>query len=99
MNALGAEIERFRTQANAEMQQEGERIRQATAAEVQRVEQRAAQDIAAAGKNAGRELKEYAAKLALDLAEQRVRARLDAPTSAAIVENFVNDLKRQGSNN
>jgi F0F1-type ATP synthase membrane subunit b/b' len=34
----------------------------------------------------------YAAKLALDLAEQRIRTRLDASTEAGLVEDFTKDL-------
>ena len=71
--ALGADIERFRAEAKAEMEQEGERIRQETAAQIERLEQQAEQEIEPAGKTARRELKSYAANLALDLAEQRIR--------------------------
>ena len=94
-NALGADIERFRTQAKAEMQNEGERIRQETAAQIAKLEQKATQEIEAAGSTARRELKAYAAKLALDLAEQRVRARLDTGTEQGLVDGFIQDLGRQ----
>jgi hypothetical protein len=40
-------------------------------------------------------LKDYAAKLALDLAEQRIRARLNAATDAALVDGFIQDLELQ----
>jgi F-type H+-transporting ATPase subunit b len=99
LRALGGDIEKFRAQAQAEMQQESERIRQATAAEVQKIEEHSTHEIEAAGKAARRQLKEYAAELALDLAEQRIRTRLDPATNARVVDNFVGDLKRQGSNN
>ena len=48
---------------------------------------------------ATRELREYAAKLALDLAEQRIRTRLDAGTEAGLVDDFTKDLQQQGSKN
>ncbi len=99
VSALGADIEKFRTQSRAEMEKEGERIRQETAATIQKLEQQAQVEIESAGKTARRELKAYAANLALDLAEQRVRARLDAGSENALVENFVLDLKRQESQN
>jgi F-type H+-transporting ATPase subunit b len=95
--ALGADIERFRVEAKAEMQQEVERIGKETAAEIGRLEQKAAQEVEAAGVTARRELKHYAAKLALDLAEQRVRMRLDASTEQALVDGFIQDLERQES--
>ena len=46
----------------------------ATAAQIKKVEEQAAGEIEAAGKTARRELKEYAAELAIGLAEERVRA-------------------------
>jgi F0F1-type ATP synthase membrane subunit b/b' len=95
MNALGAEIERFRTQARAEMEQETARIRQEASKQVEKLQQQAEQEIEAAGKTARRELKRYAAALALDLAEQRIKTRLDAGTETGLVEGFVDDLKRQ----
>lgn len=95
---LGADIERFRAESKIEMQQEAERIRQETAAQIARLEQKAEQEIEAAGKTARRELKTYTAQLALDLAEQRVRTRLDASTEQALVDGFIHDLERESKN-
>ena len=92
---LGADIERFRVEAKAEMQQEGERIRQETAAQIARLEHQAEEDIEMTGKLARRELKSYAAKLSLDLAEQRVRERLDPATEQGLVDAFIQDLERE----
>ena len=50
-------------------------------------------EIETAGKIAQRELKIYAAKLALDLAEQRIRGRLDPATEAGLIDDFVQDLE------
>jgi len=93
--ALGADIERFRVEAKAEMQQEGERIRQETAAQIARLENQAQQEIEISGKIARRELKSYAAKLSLDLAEQRVRERLNPTTEQELVDAFIQDLERE----
>ena len=95
---LGADIERFRVEAKAEMQQEGERIRQETAAQIARLEHQAEEDIEMTGKLARRELKSYAAKLSLDLAEQRVRERMDAATEQGLVDAFIQDLERESKN-
>jgi F-type H+-transporting ATPase subunit b len=97
--SLGADIERFRAESKIEMQQEGERIRQETAAQIARLEQKAEQEIEAAGKTARRELKNYAARLALDLAEQRVRTRLDAATEQSMIDGYIQDLERQNPQN
>jgi len=93
--ALGADIERFRIEAKAEMQQEGERIRRETAAQIARLENQAQQEIEISGKIARRELKSYAAKLSLDLAEQRVRERLNPKTEQELVDAFIQDLERE----
>ena len=99
LQKLGEDIDQFRRQSREEMQQEGERIRQETAKQLGHLEQLAQQEIEAAGKVARRELKDYAAKLAMDLAEQRVRARLNAGTETALVDGFVQDLQHKESRN
>ena len=95
MNALGAEIERFRAQAQSEMEQEGARIGQETVRLIEKQQKQAELEIESAGKAARRELKAYAAELALNLAEQRIRARLNPETEARLVDGFVNDLSRR----
>ncbi len=99
VQALGAEMERLRTQSKAEMQQEGDRIRQETARQIARHNAQATEEIELAGKLARRELKDYAAKLALELAEQRIRTRVDDHTESALVDAFVADLGRRESKN
>ncbi len=96
---LGAEIEKFRVQSKVEMEQESGRIRQETAHQIEKLQKQAEQEIESAGKLATRELREYAAKLALDLAEQRIRTRLDANTEAGLVDDFTKDLQQQGLKN
>lgn len=96
---LGAEIEKFRAQSKAEMEHEAERIRQETERQIERLTKQAEQEIESAGNLAMRELREYAAKLALDLAEQRIRTRLDQATEAGLIEDFTKGLEQQGSKN
>lgn len=91
--ALSEEIEKFRVQAQAEMEQEGKRITEETARQMRRLEQQVELEIETAAKTARRELKIFAARLALDLAEQRIRTRLDAPAEAGLIEDFVQDLE------
>jgi F-type H+-transporting ATPase subunit b len=99
MQKLGEEIEQFRTRSREEMRQEGERIRQETAKQLGHLEHQAQQEIEAVGKAARRELKTYAAKLALDLAEQRVHERLNSGAETALVDGFIQDLQRRESKN
>jgi F-type H+-transporting ATPase subunit b len=89
---LGAEIEKFRTQAHAEMEQEGARIGQETGRQMEKLARQAELEVETAGKVARRELQAYAAKLALDLAEQRVKARLNPETQNGLIQDFVSDL-------
>jgi F-type H+-transporting ATPase subunit b len=97
LNALGADIEKFRSQSAAEMQQEGERISRETAAQIKKIEQQATVEIESVGKSTRRQLKEYAAELALGLAEERLRARIDGAAESALVDDFVRDLEHQPS--
>jgi F-type H+-transporting ATPase subunit b len=96
---LGDEIDQFRAQSREDMRQEGQRIQQETAKQLSHLEQQARQEIEAAGKTARRELKTYAAKLALDLAEQRVRERLNGGAETALVNGFIQDLQSRESKN
>lgn len=99
ISSLSADIEAFRVQSRAEMEREGERIREEGAAHIRKLNEQAQTEIESAGKTARRELRAYAADLALDLAGKRIRERLDANTEAILVERFVGDLKRQESKN
>jgi F-type H+-transporting ATPase subunit b len=92
LNSLAADIEKFRAQAKVEMEQEAARIRQETAHQIEKLQKQAEQEIESAGTLATRELHAYAAKLSLDLAEQRIRTRLDAATEAGLVDDFTKDL-------
>ncbi len=96
---LGAEIVAFRKQSIEEMQREGDRIRQDTAAQIQKIDDQAQVEIESASKAARRELRLYASNLSLDLAAKRVRERMDANSEAALIDNFIGDLKGQESKN
>jgi F-type H+-transporting ATPase subunit b len=94
--ALGADIEKFRTQARAEMEQEGARIAENTKRHLEKLQQQAELEIETAGKIAQRELRAHAAKLALELAESRIRTMLDPKhdghLNQELVSEFVRDL-------
>ena len=94
INKLGQEIEELRHASKLEMQAEGERIRTETAAEIAKVQARAEQEIASAAKLASQDLKAYAADLALELAEEQIRVRMDQPTEDALVQRFLKDLNQ-----
>jgi F-type H+-transporting ATPase subunit b len=94
---LEAEIEALRGHARQEQAAEAERIRQQTAADLTRIQEHAAREIDAAGKTARIELKRYAAQLAVDLAEQKIRRQMTPGIQSALVENFVRDLDHPAS--
>jgi F-type H+-transporting ATPase subunit b len=99
LNRLGADIEAFRTQSKTDMEYEGERIRRETLSQIVRIHQQAQLEVDSASKTARRELREYAASLALDLAAQRIRSRMTQASEAELVSAFVSDLAREGSQN
>lgn len=90
--ALGSEIEQFRAQARAEMEQESARIAESTRRALEKVKQQTELEIQTAGKIAQRELKNFGARLALELAESRIRATLDSRAQDALIQDFVHDL-------
>lgn len=94
---LASEVERLKQEARAEMTTEGDRIRNETGQHLARVQLHAEQEIGAAAKAARRDVKAFAAQLAVELAEQRIRARLSADVQNTLVERFVRALETQGS--
>jgi len=89
---LQTEIESLRANAQREQAAEGERVRQQTAADLARIQEHAAREIEAAGKSARLDLKRYAAQLAIDLAEQKIRRQMTPEVQAALIDRFGRDL-------
>ena len=90
---LAAGIERLRTSARKEQAAEAERIRRQSSADMARIQEHAAHEIESASKAARMELKRFAAKLAVDLAEQKIRRQMSPDVQAALVENFARNLE------
>jgi len=91
---LQSEIEALRDHARGEQAAEAERLRQQNAADLARIQAHAEREIDSAGKTARMELKRYAAQLAVDLAEQKIRRQMTPTLQSSLVENFVHDLDR-----
>jgi F-type H+-transporting ATPase subunit b len=89
---LDREIAEFRTAALAELEQEAQRIRQKTETELTRIEQHTQAEIVTFGKQTRLELRQYVAKLAMELAEQKIRARMSPDSQNTLVNNFTGDL-------
>jgi F-type H+-transporting ATPase subunit b len=97
--AIGQEIEQLRREAKEAMAHEGERIRQETANQIARVQQAAEQEIASHAKHATQELKAYSAKLAIDLAEQRIQSQMNGDIQNMLVSRFLHDVNGEGTRN
>lgn len=94
LQKLDSEVAELRTAAEADFSEEEKRIQQAAEEDARHVVESAQQEIAAAARTAQRELKKYAADLAVDLAEKRVK--IDATTDQALVKGFVGQLGKDG---
>jgi F-type H+-transporting ATPase subunit b len=92
MAGLQDDVAVLRAKANVEMTAEAERLRQETAEHIAKVEHGAELDIASSAKAARQDLKAYGADLALDLARQKVAAKMDDTTQAALVDRFARGL-------
>nr|Q02BU5.1 RecName: Full=ATP synthase subunit b; AltName: Full=ATP synthase F(0) sector subunit b; AltName: Full=ATPase subunit I; AltName: Full=F-type ATPase subunit b; Short=F-ATPase subunit b [Candidatus Solibacter usitatus Ellin6076] len=90
---MEADIAALRGEGERAARAEAERMEQHTAAEIAKIQQHSEQEIASAGKAARMDLKRYAAELAVELAEQKVRARMTPETQDALVQGFVRNLK------
>jgi F-type H+-transporting ATPase subunit b len=94
LSRLDGEISEMRQKAEAEGVAEEERIRVAAEEDRRKVVEAAEQEIDAVARAARRDLKAYAASLAVSLAEKRIH--VDAATDQALVSGFVRDLGRNG---
>ncbi len=93
---LSGEVAALRDTSKKEMEAESARIGAETERMIARARESASQEIAAMTKQAQEELRNHAAKLALELAEGKVKARLDGGTQDALVNGFLADLRRTG---
>jgi len=94
LSKLDAEVADIRRAAEHDAAAEEERIRQAAEHDKQRIIEGAEAEIDAIARNARRELKGYAASLAVDLAASRIR--VDEPTDHVLVREFVDHLGKDG---
>jgi F0F1-type ATP synthase membrane subunit b/b' len=97
--SLGDEIERMRSAMRHEMAAEGERIRLETEHHLNRIQFQAEQEIESMTKRARRELKMYAAGLALQSAEEQLKARVSKDLEDRLVASFIDDLRSRSSYN
>ena len=94
---LEAEIAALRAESQAEAKAETERSMKHTAGEIAKIQAHAEREIVSAGKAARMDLKRYSAELAVQLAEQKIAARMTGETQDNLVRGFVHDLKHPAS--
>jgi F-type H+-transporting ATPase subunit b len=92
LGRLDAEIVSMRESAATERRAAEQRLKDETQREIERVRAHAESEIETAGKSERVALQRYAAKLALDLAETKVRARMSPDTEDALVQAFIHGL-------
>ncbi len=90
---LENEIATLKTQMIEEQQQESKRLADRNTAEIARIQQQMQQEIESAGKTARLELQAHAAKLAVDLAERKLRDRMNDSTQHNLTRGFVESLQ------
>lgn len=95
LSRLDAEIAAMREAAEREATSEEAKIRAAAEQDTRKVIESAEQEIVAAANVARRELKAYAADIAVALAQQQLH--LDANTDEALIKSFASELSQNGS--
>ena len=90
---LQNEIQKLREDAHAEMVAESERVRRETEHHVQRIREQSVQEIELMTRAAKDELRKYAAELAIGLAEERIRFRMNPETQDRLANGFLHDLQ------
>jgi len=98
MAGLQGVIDEMRRLSRQEMQAETERLRADTAQQIAKLEAQSKQEIESAAKAARQELKAFSAQLALDLAQQKVDARLTPEAQSAMVGQFLRNLNKVEKN-
>jgi len=96
---LQREIENLRATAHADMTAESERIRRETEHHLQRIREQSVQEVALMTRGAKDGLRKYAAELAIGLAGQRIRTRMNPATQENLVSAFLHDLHQRAGHN
>jgi F-type H+-transporting ATPase subunit b len=89
---LEKEIRAMRSNAAAERDREADRIRSESKQEIARIQKQSALELESLGKNALLEVQHAAARLALELAEEKLRARMSPDLQTTLIDGFLKDL-------
>jgi F-type H+-transporting ATPase subunit b len=94
LSKLDEEIQKFRTEVEAEAEHDQARITGSLTEESKRIVETAEQEIGVAAAQARRGLRSFAAGLAIDQAAKQLK--LTAETDSALIAEFVGDMVRNG---
>lgn len=97
LSSFEAELEALRAESRSELESQQKQAAAKTSTEIARIQNQAEQEIAASGKAARLELKRYSAELAVQLAGEKIRARMTHDTQDALVRGFLKDLDGSAS--
>lgn len=93
MANLEAEIADLRAHAKSEITAEAVRVSSETAGLLAKIQAHAEREIASAAKGATLQLKAFSAKLALELAEDKLRGRMTPTNDRELIGDFLKGLK------
>lgn len=96
LSNIQREIASLRESAHSEMTAESGRIRRETERHLERIREQSVQEITLMTRGAKAELQKYAAELAIGLAGDRIRSRMNPETQENLVNGFLSDLGRRG---
>ena len=97
LSKLDGEIAAIKAESEREIAAEAERVKQQIVDETQRILEAADQEIAAASAQAGRNLRAFAAEIAVDRAAGRME--ISAEDDRALIQNFAARLTAAGGKN
>jgi F-type H+-transporting ATPase subunit b len=90
---LGADLAAMKAEGHQEMEAEMQRVQAETDRLLTKIRNQARQEIESAEKQAIAELRAHASELALELAEQKIRARMTASAQAQLVDQFLRRIE------
>ncbi len=99
MKQLDSALDAIRRQVQEEIEHEKERIRGQAEQEVKRIVAAARREISNLGRSVRQDLKDYAAEIAVQMAADRLRDRMDSENHSKLAEQFLADLKTEDRRN
>lgn len=94
---LGAVVAQLKAEALRDREREAARIRREADLELDRLSRHEAFEIETAGKMARLEIRREAARLAIELAERKLRARMSPDAQSELLATFADDLARESA--